>query len=51
MIIHVVQPGETIATIADNYGKPVERIILENGLDDPDNLVVGQTIIILNFIS
>jgi spore germination protein len=47
MIIHVVQPGETINSIADYYEKSVERLLLENELVDPNNLVVGQTIVIV----
>jgi len=46
MIIHVVQPGDTIYSIADQYGKSADDIIRENGLRDPSNLVVGQTIVI-----
>lgn len=46
MIIHVVQPGETAYSIADKYGKNVDDIIRENGLREPSNLVVGQTIVI-----
>lgn len=47
MIIHVVQPGETINAIADNYGISVDRLILENEFVDPYKLVVGQTIVIV----
>lgn len=47
MIIHVVKQGETITSIANQYGLSAERIILENGLPNPDNLVVGQSLLIL----
>lgn len=47
MIIHVVQSGETITSIAERYNLAKERIILENGIVDPNNLAVGQTIVIL----
>lgn len=46
MIIHVVQPGETIYAIAAKYNISVTRLIEENGLINPDDLVVGQTIVI-----
>lgn len=46
MIIHVVQPGETIYTIAANYNIAVTRLVEENGLPDPENLAIGQTIVI-----
>ncbi|HHV08772.1 MAG TPA: LysM peptidoglycan-binding domain-containing protein [Clostridiales bacterium] len=47
MVIHVVQPGETIKSIAELYQLPEDRIILENAILNPDNLVVGQTIVIV----
>ncbi|SHO44733.1 LysM peptidoglycan-binding domain-containing protein [Anaerocolumna xylanovorans] len=46
MIIHVVQPGETIYTIAADYNVEVTRLVEENGLINPEQLVVGQTIVI-----
>lgn len=46
MIIHVVQPGETIYSIASLYNISVTRLVEENGLTQPENLVVGQTIVI-----
>lgn len=47
MTIHVVQPGETISSIAELYNVPADRLILENGIPNPYNLVVGQTIVIV----
>ncbi len=47
MIIHVVQPGETIGSIAEQYGVTQERLITDNELPNPDNLVVGQSIVVL----
>ncbi|CUX65876.1 Spore germination protein YaaH [Clostridium sp. C105KSO15] len=47
MIIHVVQPGETINSISDYYKIPVDRLILENGITNSDNLAIGQTIVIV----
>ncbi len=44
MIIHVVKAGDTMQSIADQYGVSRERIILENELPNPDNLVIGQSI-------
>lgn len=46
MIIHVVQSGETIDSISEYYNIPVDRLILENGITNPDNLAIGQTIVI-----
>ena len=47
MIIHVVQAGETTGEIADKYGISEERLILDNNIQDPDNLAVGETLVIL----
>ncbi|MSS09759.1 LysM peptidoglycan-binding domain-containing protein [Clostridium sp. WB02_MRS01] len=47
MVIHVVQPGETIYSISEYYKIPVDRLILENGITNPDNLAIGQTIVIV----
>ncbi len=44
MIIHVVQAGDTLSSIAVQYGVTPERIIIENELPNPDRLVVGQSI-------
>jgi spore germination protein len=46
MIIHVVQQGETINSIADHYGMSVEQLLQDNNLPNPGNLVVGQSIVI-----
>lgn len=47
MIIHVVKQGETMSSIAELYGKSVERLIFENGITDTDNLAIGETLVIL----
>lgn len=48
MIIHIVQPGETITSISETYNIPAQRLILENGIMNPDNLVVGQSIVVVH---
>lgn len=47
MIIHVVQPGETIFEIAIFYGVNMQRLMIDNGLQSISTLVVGQTIVVL----
>lgn len=47
MEIYVVQPGDTIESIAARYQVSPYRLIQQNELTDPDNLVVGQTLVIL----
>ena len=47
MVIYVVQPGDTLESIAREYGVPLSRLISQNELDPAANLAVGQTIVIL----
>lgn len=46
MDIHVVQPGDTLYRLARQYKVPMDRLIYDNQLPDPSQLVVGQTIVI-----
>lgn len=47
MIIHVVQDGETADEIAKKYGIAVEKLILDNEMQNPNNLAAGETLVIL----
>ncbi|MBQ7923375.1 MAG: LysM peptidoglycan-binding domain-containing protein [Clostridia bacterium] len=47
MVIHTVQSGENIYSIARIYNVPPSRIITDNQLQDPGRLVAGQTLVIL----
>lgn len=47
MIIHVVKPGDTIYKLSNFYGVPVEKIISDNAIINPNELVVGQTIVVI----
>jgi LysM repeat protein len=44
--VHIVQWGETLSMIAEQYGVTVEAIMAANGLDDPDYVYVGQKLTI-----
>ncbi|MFJ8512464.1 LysM peptidoglycan-binding domain-containing protein [Lysinibacillus xylanilyticus] len=46
MIIHVVSAGETIWQIANSYSVPINSIIQLNALSNPDQLVIGQSLVI-----
>ncbi len=46
MTIYVVEPGDTIGSIAQQFGVTTERLIVDNELPNPDNLVVGQSIVV-----
>ncbi len=47
MTIYVVKPGDTIYSIASENGINVDRLISDNGIEDPDMLTVGQALVIL----
>ena len=47
MVIHVVQSGDTIYTIAEKYNVSVTKLVEDNGITNPENLVVGQAIVIV----
>ena len=46
MTIHVVQAGETVASITEQYQITPELLIEINELPNPDNLVIGQSLAI-----
>ncbi|WP_430788989.1 LysM peptidoglycan-binding domain-containing protein [Virgibacillus flavescens] len=46
MEIHVVRRGETLWRIVQNYGVDITQVVLVNGLDNPDVLVIGQSLVI-----
>lgn len=47
MIIHVVQLGDTLTSIAESYGISIDSLIVNNGLENPNDLVEGQCIVIV----
>lgn len=46
MEIYVVQPGDNIYSIAEQYGITVDKLVMDNGLIHPFNLVLGQALVI-----
>ncbi|PLS02309.1 glycoside hydrolase family 18 protein [Neobacillus cucumis] len=46
MQIHVVKSGESLTTIARTYHSTVQDIVEANDLPNPNNLVIGQSIVI-----
>ncbi|MFS0595064.1 glycoside hydrolase family 18 protein [Cytobacillus horneckiae] len=46
MQIHVVQPNQTVYGIAQAYGTTADDIIEANELPNPNQLVIGQTLVI-----
>ncbi len=43
---HTVQPGETLTSIAQQYGVTVQAIVAANEITNPDRVTVGTTLII-----
>jgi spore germination protein len=46
MQVHVIGPGDTLWRIAQSYGVPLDQLITANQPPDPNQLVVGQTLVI-----
>jgi hypothetical protein len=44
--VHVVEEGETLSTIAERYGTTVEELLGLNDVPDPNNVPVGQVLIL-----
>ena len=40
MTIYVVEPGDTIESIANEFGVNADRLVIENGIPNPEDLVV-----------
>ncbi len=47
MTIYVVQPGDTVDSIAEQFGISIAKLIGDNDLEDLENLVVGQALVIV----
>ena len=46
MLIHTVQPGETLSSIAGTYGVPPSLLRSDNGVGTDDALAIGQALVI-----
>ena len=44
--IHIIKDGDTLYSLARTYQVPVDAIAKANGIKNPDNLQIGQRIII-----
>ena len=49
--LYVVQPGDTLGGIAQEFGTTVEELLAANGMTDPKALQAGQTLLIPSLIS
>lgn len=46
VLVHIVRSGDTLASIARQYGVTQEEIILANNIQDPNQIFVGSILII-----
>lgn len=46
MVIHVVRPGESLSSVAREYGVPLSQLVVDNGLQNDPRLVVGQALVV-----
>ncbi|MFZ0369517.1 MAG: LysM peptidoglycan-binding domain-containing protein [Halobacillus sp.] len=46
MQIHVVEQGDSLWRISQKYGSDMNQIVLLNQLNNPDTLVIGQSLVI-----
>lgn len=51
MVIYTVKKDDTLYTIAERLGADIDRIILDNQLDETEDLVVGQSLVIRSPLS
>lgn len=51
MLLHIVQAGETLQSVADTYGVPVRNLAADNGVLAPERLPVGMVLLIAEPVS
>lgn len=49
--LYVVKPGDTLSKIADAFETTVDEIIAQNGIADPNQIEVGQSLIIPSLLT
>lgn len=48
MFIYTVRAGDTISQLSVSFGVPVNQIVADNALSNPNNLSVGQSLVIMS---
>lgn len=43
---YVVQEGDTLAAVAERFGTSVSALQSANGIEDPDEIIIGQVLVI-----
>lgn len=49
--LYVVKPGDTLSKIADAFETTVDEIIAQNAIADPNQIEVGQSLIIPSLLT
>src|SRR5258705_4355943 len=49
--LYVVQQGDTLSSLAEDFGTTVEELMAANGLTDANAIQAGQTLLIPSLIS
>jgi len=47
---HIVAPGETLSTIAEQYGTTEAALMALNDIAEPDRIIVGQSLLVPNLV-
>ena len=50
-ITHIVQPGETLSQIAQQYGVTEADLLALNRLDEPDTIIAGQQLLVPTLVT
>lgn len=45
-IVYKIKPGETLWEISNRFGVPIQEIIRENGIADPDTIYADQRLVL-----
>jgi len=49
--LYVVQPGDTLGALAEEFGTTIDEILVANGLTDPNDIQEGQELIIPSLLA
>jgi LysM repeat protein len=49
--LYVVQPGDTLGVLAEEFGTSIDEILVANGLTDPNDIQEGQELIIPSLLA
>lgn len=47
MVIYTVRQGDSVYSIASKYGVPMQKVLDDNRIENPQQLVVGQALVIM----